>query len=638
MKKAQVTVFVVIAIIIAAAILSVFLLKKELWPSTSEKIPTKLSPFAKSYSSCLQSLSEEAIQILGQKGGYIYLPEKEQGSQYMPFGNSLNFLGNEIPYWFYISGNNLEKQQVPSLYSMEKDIEKYIEENINKCDFVVTEFLLQGFEIEKKGSVKARATIKDDNVAIKITRPFNLKLQNTRARIDIYNVEIAKDVGKVFKIAKKIMQAENEQLFLEKRTIDAIFLYDELPSTKTTLECYPKNWQIENVKSELKNILANNIPFTKVKGTHYLKANSYYEMEADVDNKDLEVNFMFIEKPFKLEINGQEQGPLKGEGISQLSPAFLKSFLCLSKYNFVYTIAYPVLVSIYDGKNNYRFQFPFVVFVNKNQARKAVETENFAEAKSEICSHKLAKETVFTFDSNARPLENVSISYKCINSVCNIGMTSMEGEQAILQANFPQCINGFIIAEKEGYARAKEEFSTNINDQTINLLLKPLTEIDIELRLIDSLGGERKLRTDESAIITFLNKKDELAETLVYPEETKVKLVDGDYNIRIQVFKEKHFSLEAQKVEKCFKVPGILGIGIFSKEKCETFEIPAIDLDQILFGGTQFDSLLEVQNKKKIILYAIEDPVPESVDEINAVVADISLNKDSPLFKEPEII
>ena len=52
----------------------------------------------------------------------------------------------------------------------------------------------------------------------------------------------------------------------------------------------------------------------------------------------------------------------------------------------------------------------------------------------------------------------------------------------------------------------------------------------------------------------------------------------------------------------------------------------------------QFDALLEVQGKSRITLYALESAAPSSIDDVNAIVADIELNRNSPLFKDPEVV
>ena len=638
MKKAQVTVFIIIAILIVSSILFIFLIRNQL--ITTARIPEKLTPFTESYSSCLQTLGDEAVMQLGQRAGYINFQE-QQGSSYMPFGNSLAFLGDNIPYWFYISGNGLEQQQVPTNTEMEKQLQSYIESNLGRCDYVLTEFAGQGFNFETKGNARTNAVIRQDDVALRVTVPLSIEFQGARARIDNYDIKVTKALGKTYDAAKKIMDAENKQFFLEERTIDTISIYNELPSTTTSLECNPKNWQYNDVKQDLQVILANNIQFTKIKGTNYAeeRANPYYEIDADVSDKQLRTNFIFIENPFKLDINGQEQGTLKGDSINQLEAPFLRNFFCLTSYDFVYTIAYPVLITVYDEKTDYTFKFPIIVFVDHNKAREAAEIQNIENTESQVCNNKLATETVFTFDEEAKPLENVFVNYQCINTVCEIGTTTMQNGQAVLQGNFPQCINGFVIAEKQGYAKAKQEISTNVNDQSINLNLKSLTTLNVELKLIDNLAGERTLGKNETAIITFIKDDSEISDALIYPDDKNVELVDGLYNVRVLVFKKQPLTLEKQSVESCVKVPaGVFGVLGITKEKCQTIEVPETEVDQAIFAGTDFQAQIEVKNKKTIIVYALEYKQPESIDEMNSIFLDITLNKDSALFKQPEVI
>ena len=58
------------------------------------------------------------------KEDIFIIPEYEAGSEYMPFSSQLDFLGNPIPYWYYVSGNNIQREQVPSKNRYGKRIRK----------------------------------------------------------------------------------------------------------------------------------------------------------------------------------------------------------------------------------------------------------------------------------------------------------------------------------------------------------------------------------------------------------------------------------------------------------------------------------------------------------------------------------
>ena len=80
---------------------------------TGQKIPASIQPIYTTFLSCLEEDALVGVDILMSQGGYINLPVFEPGSAYMPFSSQLNFIGNPIPYWYYVSGNNIEKEQVP---------------------------------------------------------------------------------------------------------------------------------------------------------------------------------------------------------------------------------------------------------------------------------------------------------------------------------------------------------------------------------------------------------------------------------------------------------------------------------------------------------------------------------------------
>ena len=54
-------------------------------------------------------------------------------------------MGDSVPYWFYVSGNGLAKEQVPSEDVIEKQIGDYVQETLILCDF--SDFEARGFDI-----------------------------------------------------------------------------------------------------------------------------------------------------------------------------------------------------------------------------------------------------------------------------------------------------------------------------------------------------------------------------------------------------------------------------------------------------------------------------------------------------------
>ncbi|KKL71390.1 hypothetical protein LCGC14_2095370, partial [marine sediment metagenome] len=132
----------IIAIIIVGTIVVFFVFRDSL---IFTQIPAEIEPVYTTFLSCLEEDALVGINVLESQAGYIEIPDFEPGSRYMPFSSQLDFLGNPIPYWYYVSGNNIQKEQIPSKNNMEEQLGDFIEEKISNCRF--DEYYEQGFEI-----------------------------------------------------------------------------------------------------------------------------------------------------------------------------------------------------------------------------------------------------------------------------------------------------------------------------------------------------------------------------------------------------------------------------------------------------------------------------------------------------------
>ena len=168
LKKGQITVFIILAILIVAIGTSFFVFKDKIFKSS---IPQEFQPVYNSYVSCIEDKLNTGIKLLESQGGYIYLPDFSPGSEYMPFSSQLNFQGVNVPYWYYISGNNIRKEQVPSISEMELQIEDFLEAKLSACD--LREYSAGDFEIYE-GSPNAKVSIKDSQVVLDLNQDLTI--------------------------------------------------------------------------------------------------------------------------------------------------------------------------------------------------------------------------------------------------------------------------------------------------------------------------------------------------------------------------------------------------------------------------------------------------------------------------------
>ena len=167
-NKGQVTIFIIIAIVIVAVVALFFIFRTTVIGAV---IPKEFEPVYSYYQSCIKEKISEGASLLGQQGGYIENPEFFSGSEFMPFSSQLNFLGVGIPYWYYVSGNNIVKEQKPSLDKMESQLNDFIKQTISECDF--GSFNLQGFEVNL-GDAEVESSIENNLIYALVVLPVFL--------------------------------------------------------------------------------------------------------------------------------------------------------------------------------------------------------------------------------------------------------------------------------------------------------------------------------------------------------------------------------------------------------------------------------------------------------------------------------
>jgi hypothetical protein len=142
-RAGQVSIFVIVAIVIVVGILVFALVRGSF---TASSVPEEFREIYDFYEGCIVQETEAAVQLAGAQGGRIDSGEYVPGSDYAPFSSHLNFLGFPVPYWFYVSGNGVVKENVPTEGEIEEDIAEFVASGISNC--YLDEFYAQGFYIE----------------------------------------------------------------------------------------------------------------------------------------------------------------------------------------------------------------------------------------------------------------------------------------------------------------------------------------------------------------------------------------------------------------------------------------------------------------------------------------------------------
>ncbi|MBR9704991.1 hypothetical protein GOV12_06265 [Candidatus Pacearchaeota archaeon] len=604
-KKSQVTVFIIIAIIIVVLIVLFFIFRGNIVRSD---IPKEVEGVYSYYLSCIDYEAKNGALLLGQGAGYIDSPEFSPGSYYMPFSSHLGFLGNSIPYWFYVSGNGRLHENIPTIGDMEEELDEYVREGLSECDF--SSFEDRGFKVILGDSIVS-TTIRDNIVESKVNQNINIKIGKKSWQGQSHSVETRSNLGKFYFLSKKIYDNNKENMFLEKYGVDILRLY--APVDGSDISCLPKIWSLNDVRNDLVSALEANTPFIKIKGDYYdLKSedNKYFVQDIGEDTP-FNVNFMYsTDFPMKIEVWPDEDS----DGVLRADPVGLQEGLgmlgfCYVPYHFVYDMYYPVLIQMYSEDE--MFQFPLVVIIDKNQPRVSLGGTSGPNVLPELCTKMNTKITVNTFDTNLEPVES-HIRFKCFDTACDIGDTVNDGVDASLTKEFPQCGNGYIIAISEGY-ETKKELATTINEGIFNIVLDKKYKLNAEVK---SMGSE----IDGRAIVSFV-KENGTTYTLSYPEMKEIELTEGQYEIKTYVYSDSNINLKGSTTVKCVDVPkgAILGMFGVTEEKCFNMEIPDQTIDSAVSGGgtqVHYISESELRENNKIIIEPIIFGAPEKIEDI----------------------
>ena len=504
---------------------------------------------------------------MGQQGGYIDLPDFEPGSRFMPFSSQLDFLGEKIPYWFYISGNNLMKKQVPSKRDMEIQLEKFISDRLDFCDLSIYES--QGFNYILNDSGDVSVKINDLSVDIYFNNRLNFYFEDKSVLINTHEFNIPSKLGKFYSSSVDIYNHEMQTTFLEKYAYDVLMNY--VPVVGFELQCNPLIFNKEDIKNNITNGLVANINSIRMKGNYYQLNDvkeEYFVVDSGNSFDELVNVFYNSNWPLKLEIKGDlinEPVGLQG-GLEMLG-------FCYVPYKLNYDLVFPVLIQFIE--DDFIFQFPINVIIENTQVRESIN-QTFFEVESnyyDVCNYKNSNLVVNTYDYNLNPLES-SLTFKCLDSNCYLGESKLEGSFATFNGMVPQCINGLLLISSEGYLDFQKKISTNEN-LILDVWLKKKYTFNLDMTNLEN----------EKALISFEGK--DYSTSIVYPEMKSLELVEDNYNISIFVYSESSLVLPEINEEYCVSVPvgGMGSVFGYEEERCENINIPSMTINSAVVGG-----------------------------------------------------
>ncbi len=489
-KKAQVTIFIILGIVLLLAVVLVFTLKEEITKFKPEELITPTKGKVENFIiTCMDKVGEEALFKVGLQAGYIEVPEEIVKDASMNLKVSPM---NVVPYW--AEGPNTH---IPSLEEIKIRIDKYLEENVRNCLFEMQAFQ-STYNLIEKTQPLADTKIGENGVIFNLKWNVEIRDKSGEVITEVINhvSESRIKLKQVYEMARRVVEKEMEVLKFEDITQDLISLeHPDLPVSGIELKCTKKTWELQKVKDTLLNMLRINIRELKIQGTEFVEfpeeltyyQNHYiWDIGEDYINPDVSVAFNFDERyPYTFAVT-----PLSGNKMksSQMGGGEMLSFLCIQTWKFTYDLIYPVLVRVRDETTGYEFNTAFTVHLIKNTpyrgeayARPSYIVEKATD--EDYCKNLNVPLTVYTnelVENNytgvyyTDPLEDVNLSFTCLRYRCEMGQSeydfAAQGHVAGIITNFPYCVGGILRGVKEGY---KEDW--------VRVVTSPSKEVELNL-------------------------------------------------------------------------------------------------------------------------------------------------------------
>lgn len=562
-KKAQLSIVIIIAVVLVLGIVIYFSIREK---TDIKKISPELISVYDYYQGCIEEEVKAAIDLAGSQGGYLEIPLYVQGSDYAPFSSHLNFLGFSVPYWYYISGNGIIKEQVPEKEDIERQMENFVETRLKECDF--EDFSRRGFII-KLGNPEAEIKINDKKISVSVKAELNSAKGESTASKSNHELNIDSDFGKRYNKAKEIYENEKQTSFLEGYAEDSLRSYS--PVDGVEVSCSPIVWKTREVAEELKKGLEANIGKIKLEGNYYSLKDPKNKYFVTNQKTDMPINFLYDKRwPSKVEISGANNELLVAEPIGN-QPGLGALGFCYAPYHFVYDLSFPVMVQIL-GNQGEIFQFPLVVIIDNNVPRQAKFSDLVEDEEDfDVCAFNNQDIEVKVFNVKLEKLD-ANISYQCFEQSCRLGVA----QNGIFIGKAPSCLNGYLKAETKGYSPKQILFSSN-EGKLAELILDKTYEVELEIQVDDK-------PTTGNAIVSFIG---EISASTVVPENKIVELSEGSYNVTVHVYGNSTIVLPASSKRECIQIAkqGLAGLFGGTQEKCFDINIPESKIDHALTAG-----------------------------------------------------
>jgi hypothetical protein len=204
-KRGQVTIFVIIAIVIVAAVIFFLVIRPKITqPSLSAEeaqkfLASQIDPIKKYTTDCIEKTFKKCTILIGYQGGY-YKPES---SRSVASGNY------SLPYLVYKEGDSWVND-LPLLATIGRNIDECAKDNINEIKTCLNDFktFKETMDISEKEMTFTINSIEEYSINVDANYPLVLTRSGVTSSIDKMPFSYPVGLGQAYKTATEITNSE----------------------------------------------------------------------------------------------------------------------------------------------------------------------------------------------------------------------------------------------------------------------------------------------------------------------------------------------------------------------------------------------------------------------------------------------
>lgn len=232
-KKAQITIFIILALILIVGIIIIFLLRQ----APKAEIVSEQNPQA-FIESCTRDATQEALNLAMLHAGSL-----EPKGTVMYRGENITYLCYNTLYY-----KPCVNQQPMLIEHIEKEIQKYIEPRVSNCFQTLKTTLEPRYTVDMDEIWNLKAKLNPQGVEVVINRDFKMQRGESVRSFSLFKINVMHPIYRLAEIATEIVNAETRYCNFD--TLGFMIIYPKYNVEKFRLSDSTIIYSVKEVSSQ----------------------------------------------------------------------------------------------------------------------------------------------------------------------------------------------------------------------------------------------------------------------------------------------------------------------------------------------------------------------------------------------------